>query len=144
MGFQDRLDSIIDEYLNEVDRKNMLGVSILIPGQLQNFWITNYNFLCFTHGSDFSLAIHFSLKQKGKKDKKSLQIVESTKCFNNFIRQVEGKNSLGFIKSFDANKKGIIETVNCIVEKLYPKIDSDDIKLILERRTFFTLRDELK
>lgn len=141
MSFEVKLSLLLDEYLDEEDKKSISKISIAVPDRLINFWIADSRFHLLNEGAEFSLAIYFSLKEKSKKDKKLLQIADSTDCLKAFTRQSVGKKSIGYTKSFGTDKKGIIEAINCILREIFPEINNDDVKLNLERRNFFTLYD---
>ena len=140
MDLSNKLDQLIDEYLNENDKRNIQGIFITIPGHKGFFFIMDSFRLMLSKSATFSLSILFSFNEKTKKGKSLADKILVTKCFDGFAVRKDGKN-LTYLKDFGSNKQNIIENAERIISGLFPHLTIRCNNVELKRTNWFTIQD---
>lgn len=141
MELPNKLGQLVDEYLNENDKKNIQGIFITIPDHKGFFFIMDSFRLTLRESDPFSLSISFSFNDKTKKGKSLVDKVHETKCFSGFTIMNDGRQ-LTYSRNFGDDKQSIVDNVELIVNGLFPHISTNSVKIELKRITsWFTIQE---
>lgn len=134
MNIQATIETFIQEYLNEPDKKTIQLILISIENHQGHFFIVDSAKLIGLVGQSdkFQLAIYFSFNNKTKKGKDIQKKIEQSTTFNDF-KNFKDKNSAVFVANTNNDKKGISKTVENIVTTTFPSFDISKLKIELKK-----------
>lgn len=142
MNLSNKLEQLIDEYLNEDDKRNIHNIAIGVPGHKGQFFIVDAAVLDLTKSqSDFSLAIYFSLNGETKEGQKLKERITNHPEFTAFERRPDGRNTIGYYLQTNNDKIAIGKMVELIIKTVSPDTDLSTVSFEMKRIKWHTLKD---
>jgi hypothetical protein len=128
-----RIETLVDEYLRESDKRKVHHLDISIPGHEGRFWIIDASVLMIaTETPEYKLAIYFSVNQHSRKGRRVVQTVEVLNLFDNYNKGCDGRH-VTFCKVTDNNSFTIAAEIQSKASALFPTLKNDEIKVDLVR-----------
>jgi hypothetical protein len=140
MQSQPNLEQLIEEYLDEKDKRSIQQISIEIPGFKGLVFITDASkFSLFKPRNSFSLAIFFAFNDRSKKGQKLKKTIGDNPVLASFEIIRWGRNTIGYVSETTTNKTRIAELVGVIIQTLSPNTDLSSVSFELKRGALHSL-----
>lgn len=132
MNFTNQLNTLIEKYIENIKNDKFQNLRIIIPDFNGTFLImTDKQLMLHSESSkDDELCLLFSFKPHSKKNKSLLSKIQETNCLLEF-KFLESDENIAFIKKTENNSTLIMETVNMVLNTLFPTINLDLITIEL-------------
>jgi len=142
MNLSNKLEQLIDEYLNEDDKRNIQNIAIGVPGHKGQFFIGDAAVLDLTKSqSDFSIAIYFSFNGETKEGQTLKERIATHPELTTFERKLDGRNTIGYYLQTENDKITISKMVELIIKTVSPDIDISTVSFEMKRIKWHTLKD---
>ncbi len=133
MTLEESLEKYVDEYLNEIDKKNILMINIRVPAHNGDFFIIDTNRLCILNPVN-TLSICFSLRHKTRTGRTLQRKIEETNVFEGFAKS-ESPNKITYTQLTNNDKRSIKEKILSIISKVYPAQVWTEVNVDIHRVT---------
>jgi hypothetical protein len=128
-----RIESLVDEYLRESDKRKIHHLDISVPGHDGRLWIIDASVLMIAPETfEYKLAIYFSVNQHSKRGRRVVKTVEVLDLFNGYNKGGDGRQ-FTFCKVTDNNSSSIAAEIQSKVSALFPTLDNNEINVDLVR-----------
>jgi hypothetical protein len=141
MNLSNNLEQLIDEYLNENDKRNIQCIAVYIPGHKGQFFLTDAAVIDLTKlRSDFSLTIYFSFNGETKNGQKLKERIANHPELTAFEMRRDGKNTTGYYLQTNNDKTDISKMVELVIQTVLPDTDLSTVSFEMKRINWHTLK----